>query len=197
MKKLHKIYQLFLEYSYINACLVFEDQNFQGILLKKDLERKLSDTDDCILDHIIKIPLENLEDILFNEPPSIRMKIPYINSNGEILGALLYDEFVSEFFPMDFATRLSLQELFNYYENPILILNQFKTILSMNSAGRELLSEKVLGIKIGDALLAFQIGHEGEQMTITRQEEKWSLIIFKSQTPHASYHVYQFIPYLR
>ena len=197
MKKLHKIYQLFLEYSYINACLVFEDQNFQGILLKKDLERKLSDTDDCILDHIIKIPLENLEDILFNEPPSIRMKIPYINSNGEILGALLYDEFVSEFFPMDFATRLSLQELFNYYENPILILNQFKTILSMNSAGRELLSEKVLGIKIGDALLAFQIGHEGEQMTITRQEEKWSLIIFKSQTPHASYHIYQFIPYLR
>ena len=197
MKKLHKIYQLFLEYSYINACLVFEDQNFQGILLKKDLERKLSDTDDCILDHIIKIPLENLEDILFNEPPSIRMKIPYINSNGEILGALLYDEFVSEFFPMDFATRLSLQELFNYYENPILILNQFKTILSMNSAGRELLSEKVLGIKIGDALLAFQIGHEGEQMTITRQEEKWSLIIFKSETPHASYHVYQFIPYLR
>ncbi len=197
MKKLHKIYQLFLEYSYINACLVFEDQNFQGILLKKDLERKLSDTDDSILDHIIKIPLENLEDILFNEPPSIRMKIPYINSNGEILGALLYDEFVSEFFPMDFATRLSLQELFNYYENPILILNQFKTILSMNSAGRELLSEKVLGIKIGDALLAFQIGHEGEQMTITRQEEKWSLIIFKSQTPHASYHIYQFIPYLR
>ena len=197
MKKLHKIYQLFLEYSYINACLVFEDQVFQGILLKKDLERKLSDTDDCILEHIIKIPLENLEDILFNEPPSIRMKIPYINSNGEILGALLYDEFVSEFFPMDFATRLSLQELFNYYENPILILNQFKTILSMNSAGRELLSEKVLGIKIGDALLAFQIGHEGEQMTITRQEEKWSLIIFKSQTPHASYHIYQFIPYLR
>ena len=197
MKKLHKIYQLFLEYSYINACLVFEDQNFQGILLKKDLERKLSDTDASILDHIIKIPLENLEDILFNEPPSIRMKIPYINSNGEILGALLYDEFVSEFFPMDFATRLSLQELFNYYENPILILNQFKTILSMNSAGRELLSEKVLGIKIGDALLAFQIGHEGEQMTITRQEEKWSLIIFKSQTPHASYHIYQFIPYLR
>ena len=197
MKKLHKIYQLFLEYSYINACLVFEDQVFQGILLKKDLERKLSDIDDCILEHIIKIPLENLEDILFNEPPSIRMKIPYINSNGEILGALLYDEFVSEFFPMDFATRLSLQELFNYYENPILILNQFKTILSMNSAGRELLSEKVLGIKIGDALLAFQIGHEGEQMTITRQEEKWSLIIFKSQTPHASYHIYQFIPYLR
>ena len=197
MKKLHKIYQLFLEYSYINACLVFEDQVFQGILLKKDLERKLSDIDDCILEHIIKIPLENLEDILFNEPPSIRMKIPYINSKGQILGILLYDEFVSEFFPMDFATRLSLQELFNYYENPILILNQFKTILSMNSAGRELLSEKVLGIKIGDALLAFQIGHEGEQMTITRQEEKWSLIIFKSQTPHASYHIYQFIPYLR
>ncbi len=197
MKKLHKIYQLFLEYSYINACLVFEDQNFQGILLKKDLERKLSDNDDCILDHIIKIPLENLEDILFNEAPSIRMKIPYINSSSKILGVLLYDEFVSEFFPLDFTTRLSLQEVFTYYENPIIILNQFKTILYMNNAGRELLSEKVLGIKICDALLAFQIGHEGEQMTITRQEEHWSLIISRSQTPHASYYIYQFIPYSR
>jgi len=197
MKKLHKIYQLFLEYSYVNACLVFEDQIFQGIFLKKDLERKLSDTDDCILDHIIRIPLENLEDILFNEHPSIRMKIPYINCNGEILGVLLYDEFVSEFFPLDFATRLSLQEVFTYYENPIIILNQFKTILYMNNAGKELLSEKVLGIKISDALLAFQIGHEEEQMTITRQEEKWSLIISKSQTPHASYYIYQFIPYSR
>ena len=195
MKKLHKIYQLFLEYSHINACLVFEDQIFQGILLKKDLERKLSDTDDSILENIIKIPVENLEDILFNEPPSIRMKIPYINCNGEILGVLLYDEFVSEFFPLDFATRLSLQEVFTYYENPIIILNQFKTILYMNNAGRELLSEKVLGIKISDALLAFQIGHEGEQLIIMRQEEQWSLIISKSQSPHAFYYIYQFIPY--
>lgn len=195
MKKLHKIYQIFLEYPYMNACLVFEDQIFQGVLLKKDLERKLSDTNNSILDHIIKIPLENLEDIIFNDPPSIKMKIPYINCKGDILGVLLYDEFVSEFFPLDFTTRLSLQEIFTYYENPIIILNQFKTILYMNNIGRKLLSEKVLGLKISDALLAFQIGHREENIMITRQDEQWILTISKSQTPHAYYYIYQFFPY--
>ena len=194
MKKLHKIYQIFLEYPYMNACLVFEDQIFQGVLLKKDLERKLSDTNNSILDHIIKIPLENLEDIIFNDPPSIKMKIPYINCKGDILGVLLYDEFVSEFFPLDFTTRLSLQEIFTYYENPIIILNQFKTILYMNNIGRKLLSEKVLGLKISDALLAFQIGHREENIMITRQDEQWILTISKSQTPH-DYYIYQFVPY--
>ncbi|MGL4676709.1 MAG: hypothetical protein ACRCWI_03475 [Brevinema sp.] len=192
MKKLHKIYQMFLEHPHLNACPVFQDQKFLGILLKKDLENQLSRMDADIEDLIIQVPVDHLEQILFHVPPHVKTKIPYINKLGILLGALLYDEFVSEFFPRDFVTKLSFHEIFNYYEYPVLILNQFKTILYLNYQAQELLTDKVFGMKISDALLAFDISVNNEQeMILRRQEESWRLIISKSITPYAQYYVYQ------
>lgn len=194
MKRLHTLYQSFLKYPYLNACLVFEDHYFQGILLKKDLERTLSQTQQDIKKHITKVPIEHLEELIFNQPPTLTMSIPYINQQGELTGSLLYDEFVSEFFPEDFATKLSLHEVFRYYENPLIILNQFKTILYMNQEGENLLSKKAFGIKVSEVLLAFEMKAEGQQIVLTRKGESWNLMISKSNSPYAPYYLYQFFP---
>lgn len=195
MQKLHKIYQSFLLSPYLNACLVLDHQQFLGILLKKDLERKLRDQHNTIVDLIIKVPLEELEDILFNIAPSLKMTIPYINIKGTILGSLLYEEFVSEFFPHDFKMRLSFQEIFDYHEHPIMILNQFKTILYINKIAENLFSSAAFGKKITDILLAFEIVPKKDRILLVRQEEVWDLVITKSSAPHASYYLYHLFPY--
>ncbi|MGL5955832.1 MAG: hypothetical protein ACRC0X_04410 [Brevinema sp.] len=187
---------MFLEHPHLNACPVFQDHQFLGILLKKDLEKQLSHQDHDISDLIIQVSSEHLEQILFHDTPHVKTKIPYINKSGILLGALLYDEFVSEFFPEDFVTKLSFHEIFNYYEYPVLILNQFKTILYLNHQAQELLTDKVFGVKISDALLAFDMRMNDQEMILQRHEESWRLMISKSMTPYALYYIYQFFPSL-
>lgn len=195
MKKIHKIYQMFLEHPHLNACLVFNSNEFQGILLKKDLEQNLYRTKNDISKLIIKMQTEHIEDILFHDPPNIKTKIPYINPSGKLMGVMLYEEFVSEFFTEDLVTKISYKELLDYYEHPVVILNQFKTILYLNKLADELLSEKVFGMKISDALLAFDIEFDDDRMILRRQDEAWSLFIAKSKTPYTKYYFYHFMPY--
>lgn len=196
MTRAYKIYQMFMEYPHLSACLVFHDYHCQGVLLKKDLERHLTQKSIHWLDLFMQVPIDSLEDIIFCTKPQMKMIIPYVNLQGKLVGSLLYEEFVSEFFPQDYGTRLSLKEVFNYHENPIIILNKFKTILYLNIQAKELLSEKVFGCKISDALLAFDIFVDKENMYIERQEERWQLMISKSIAPYSQYYIYQFIPIL-
>jgi len=193
MNKLQDIYHLFLESPYLNACLVFDKGNCQGILLKKDLEYLLQDKESFFLDKIITHKQQNIEDYIFNEKPNLKMKIPYINQQGKILGALLYDEFVSEFFPEEFQNKLSLIEIFNNYSHPTLILNRFKTILYLNYKAIDILSNNALGKKISEVLLGFQIRFEDNKMIINRQDEEWTLLISESNTKFSLYYIYQFI----
>ncbi len=184
---------MFLENPHLNACLVLNGNEFQGVVLKKDLEQNMYRTNNDISSLIVKISNEYIEDFLFHEPPSLKTKITYINPSGKLMGSMLYDEFVSEFFPEDLVTKMSFKELMDYYEHPALVLNQFKTILYLNKLAIELLSEKVFGMKISDALLAFDMEVDGDRMLLKRQDEVWSLFIAKSKTPFSKYYLYHFI----
>ncbi|MGL4367390.1 MAG: hypothetical protein ACRCTQ_03825 [Brevinemataceae bacterium] len=192
--QLHTIYCLFLEYAYLNGCLIFEENEFKGIFLKKDLEQMLKVNDHFIIDKKISISSDNIEDILFNQPPNLKMRIPYINFNGQILGLLLYEEFVSEFFPQDFQTKLSLVEIFDYHEHPILILNIFKTILYLNNKAQDLLSQEAFGKKISNVLLGFQMSFDNHIILTNQDNHSWYLTISHSFSTHATYQIYQFIP---
>lgn len=193
MNKLLDIYHLFLESPYLRACLVFDKGYCQGLLLKKDLEYLIQDKESFFIDKIVTYNSHTIEQLIFNEQPKLRMRIPYINFKGDILGALLYDEFVSEFFPEDFQNKLSLHEIFDHFSYPLLILNHFKTILYLNNKARELLSDKALGKKISEVLLAFQISYEQNKMIICRHDEEWILLISESHTKFSSYYIYQFL----
>lgn len=194
MTKVYNIYQMFLEYPHLSACLVFHDCNYYGVLLKKDLERHLTKNSIHWEDVFIQVPSEHLEDVIFCSKPHMKLLIPYVNLQGDIVGSLLYEEFVSEFFPEDFSMKLSFKEIFEYHENPLMILNRFKTILYINFMAKELLSEKVFGNKISDALLAFELFVDSEEVCLSRQDELWQLLISKSVTPYSQYYIYQFIP---
>ncbi|MGL4562479.1 MAG: hypothetical protein ACRCVW_01305 [Brevinema sp.] len=193
MHDIQTLYHLFLKHPYLNASLVFDDHDFAGILLKKDIERALKSQDNFLIDKIMNIPKDNLEKLIFTEKPKLKMQIPFISLTGEFKGMMMYDEFVSEFFPHDFTTRLSLQEVFYHVNYPILILNQFNRILYLNKSAEDLLSPKACGEKISNVMLGFEINHCNNDIIIHRQEEQWKLLIAKSQTNFASYSIYQFI----
>ena len=193
MEKLRTIYHSFLENPHLSACLIFEENEYQGILLKKDLERRLRDDENFIHDLIINVPKDGIEDIIFNDTPNIKMGIPYFDTRGCYLGVLLYDEFVAEFFPEDFQTKLSHREIIDYFEHPAFIVNQFKTILYINKEGESLLSAKAFGQKIPNMLLSFEITMDKDKMQVLRNGQTWTLFISKSQTPFALYYIYQFI----
>ncbi|MGL4389123.1 MAG: hypothetical protein ACRCTJ_07010 [Brevinema sp.] len=193
---IQNIYHLFLTYPYLNALLVFDDHEFAGILLKKDIESALKSKDSFLIDKINKVSKEDLEKSIFNENPKLNMKIPFISLTGEIQDLMSYDEFVSEFFPEDFSQRLSLQEVFFCLSHPLVIMNRFKRILYLNKSAEELLSEKARGEKITDVMLGFQINCEGDRILIHRQKEMWKLIISESESKFAFYFIYQMIPML-
>ncbi len=194
MQTLHRIYQTFLEQAHLKSCPVFRDNDFIGILFKKDLEQHLKSSNNDISEIIVPVSMEHLEEFLFYDTPNFKSKIPYLSPSGKVTGHLLYDEFVSEFFPEDFVTKLSLSEVFDYCEYPILILNQFKTIIYINNFAKDLLSERIFGIKAVDALISFEIDSYKGSTILKRQGEQWKLMISESKTPFASYYIYQMMP---
>lgn len=194
MQDIQNIYHLFLQFPYLNACLVFDNNNFSGILLKKDLEDSLKMNDNFLVDKIINISKDAVEELLFNETPKLKMQIPFISLMGEVQGLIFYDEFVSEFFTDDFLTRLSLQEVFGNLMHPILIMNRFKRILYLNKKAEEIFSQQALGQKVSDVMLSFDINcGDDNRILISRQHECWQLLISESVTPFAKYYIYQLI----
>lgn len=194
MLPLYQIHHIISQSKCLSGCLILEKNGtYKGILLKNDLDEILNTQNSFYLDKILQVKKNDLETTLFKVPPSLRTVIPYINSSGEHFGTMKYEEFVSEFFPEDFTTKMSLTEIFDYYEYPIVITNQFKTILYINKQSSELFSSESFGKKISDILLSFTMKIEKEKMTLQREGEIWDLSVSESQTAHAKYYVYQFL----
>lgn len=193
MPDIQEIYRIFLECPQVNAGLVFDEGTFVGALFKKDIELLLNEKDNFIIDKIVFIPISKLEEFLFTGIPKSRTKIPYFSHSGEVLGTIFYQEFVSEFFPEDFITRLSLLEIFQHYEHPLFIVNRFKTLLYNNKAASELFLENIYGKKIGEILNSFDIYFNEKKMFIKRNNQIWQLLIAHSIDEHFFYNIYQFI----
>jgi len=193
MPNIQDIYRIFLECPQVNGGLVFDEGTFIGVLFKKDIELLLNEKDNFIIDKIVFIPISNLEEFLFTDIPKSRTKIPYFSYSGEVLGTIFYQEFVSEFFPEDFITRLSLLDIFQNYEYPLFIVNRFKTLLYNNKAASELFPENIYGKKIGEILNSFDIYFNEKKMFISRSNQTWQLLIARSIDEHFFYNIYQFI----
>lgn len=193
MPNIQDIYRIFLECPQVNGGLVFDEGTFIGVLFKKDIELLLNEKDNFIIDKIVFIPISNLEEFLFTDIPKSRTKIPYFSYSGEVLGTIFYQEFVSEFFPEDFITRLSLLDIFQNYEYPLFIVNRFKTLLYNNKAASELFPENIYGKKIGEILNSFDIYFNEKKMFISRGNQTWQLLIARSIDEHFFYNIYQFL----
>ncbi|SFB80103.1 hypothetical protein SAMN02745150_00858 [Brevinema andersonii] len=193
MPNIQDIYRIFLECPQVNGGLVFDEGTFIGVLFKKDIELLLNEKDNFIIDKIVFIPTSKLEEFLFTDIPKSRTKIPYFSHSGEVLGTIFYQEFVSEFFPEDFITRLSLLDIFQNYEHPLFIVNRFKTLLYNNKAASELFPENIYGKKIGEILNPFDIYFNEKKMFISRGNQTWQLLIARSIDEHFFYNIYQFL----
>lgn len=192
---LYQIHHIISQSKYLSGCLILEKNGaYKGILLKDDLDDVLNSQSSFYLDKIIPVEKNEIETKLFKISPSLRTVIPYTSSIGDCFGTLKYEEFVSEFFPEDFTTKISLTEILDHYEYPILIANQFKTILYINKKASDLLSSEAFGKKISDVLLSFTMKIEKDRMTLHRNDEIWTLSISESNTSHITFYIYQFTP---
>ncbi len=183
-----------MEHPHLKACPVFKDSSYKGLVLKKDLENLLNNGGSDISELIIKVSPDKLEDMVFYEIPNLKSEIPYITPSGKLMGRMKYNEFVSEFFPEDYTTKLSLKEIFDKLNHPVIILNSFKTVIYINSFAENILSGKIFGMKISDALISYEFAPSDGRLIIKRQGEKWHLLISQSKTPFALYYIYQMLP---
>lgn len=187
------IYRLFLQCPLSSGALVFRDNIYEGVLLKKDLELAIKEQDESIDEKITSVPPEGVESFLFSGKPRNKSLIPCLTPEGRPLEPIMYEEFISEFFPEDYRLRFSPGEMLLYYEHPLLALNRFKTVLYANKGAEDLFEESPLNRRINDLLEGFNLSTQRDRLLVSRGKRCWIMFTACSHTPRGLLYLYQFI----
>ncbi|MGL5253825.1 MAG: hypothetical protein ACRC9L_02205 [Brevinema sp.] len=187
------IYRLFLSCPQANGALVFEQNTYYGVLFKKDVELaiKSGEYNFNIAASLVIIPISELEENIFSARPRSKTRIPSLDIMGKNLESFSYEEFVSEFHPGDF--RISLIEILNDYEFPLLILNRFKTAVYANPAAEKIFVDPK-GKRMSTILEDFIIEATENRITLIGGGSIWNMQVSHSQNERSLYFIYQFIP---
>jgi hypothetical protein len=189
-----KLLSFFFKAPLVNALLVFEDNEYFGVVFKRDIEMGLREGNFQLFENISTIRAEELTTVLFAQQVSSGTVIPVIDKVGNLNKIISYEEFESHFHFDRFIADFSVAPVIESLDTPIMVTNHFKRILYMNRGAYEIAEKDFTGWNIGSLLKQFEIEISGDKMLVTAGEMTYQLHIHFAMAENFSYHVYQFIP---
>ncbi len=175
-----------------NGLLVFEDNEYLGVVLKKDIEFGITTKNFKLFENINFIRISEIEDIIFKENNKKSAKVPVVDKSGNLLKIITYDEFLSHFYFDDFITGFKPNSVFDDLDHPIFITNFFKRCLYTNKKGFELAEFDIIGKNISNLLKKFEIKKMDKGMLLEKNGKMYTLYISHSETKNFYFLVYDF-----
>lgn len=187
-----RLLQLFFKTPLVNALLVFEDNEYFGVVLKRDVELGMRDNDFKLFENINVIDVYELPTVLFSHNITDNALIPVIDKTGNLIKIISYTEFESQFYFDEFIGGFLIDEVISNLDHPIIITNHFKKILYLNNRAFLMIGKDYLGGKFSDLIKSYDIEIVGDKMIVSKDDKMYHLSINYSATKKFAYHVYQF-----
>ncbi len=184
--------QLFFQAPLVNALLVFEDNDYLGVVFKRDIERGISTGSFQLFENISFIRSDDLQTVLFSHQVTKSVRIPVIDKVGNLLRIISYDEYMSQLFFEKFIFKFDLEAVLDNLDHPLIITNHFKKVLYLNKRALEMIEKDFLGRKMSELLKNFTVEMVNDKMILTKDEAIYHLVINHSSMKNFSFIIYQF-----
>lgn len=178
----------------VEAMLVFEDNEYFGIVLKKDVEMSLVKRNFELGGNINRVKPSQLPLLLFRGEPGKNTRIPVIDKAGNLIRIISYEEYESHFDADTFLPRFRPSATLEGLSHPLVITNHFRKILYANRKALELSRIDLPGKPFSAMLRLFEIRSLSDRMLLENADKKYHLFISASDHKGFSSYLYQFLP---
>ncbi len=188
-----ELMELFFHAPAVNGILVFEDNDYLGVVLKRDIEIGIMEGNFNLFENINFMKANLIPNTIFKNEAVKNTKIPVIDKAGKLIRIISYEEFTCQFYFEDYIEKFNYENVFDYLEQPMIITNHFKKIIYANKNALEWTQKDLIGRNISPVLNQFDIRMQNSEMTIEKNGIKFRLLISHSLSKNFSYFVYQFL----
>jgi hypothetical protein len=188
-----KLMQLFFLAPAAHGALVFEDNDYLGVVLKRDIEIGIMEGCFSLFENINLIKMSQLTQTLFRNNNSKNLLLPVIDKGGTLLRIISYEEFQCHFFFDEYIPHFKIQGVLDDLECPLVITNHFKKAIFANRKALELIERDIEGRNFSDFLKQFNIKNVGYFMIVEKKGLSYNLIISHSENKNFSYYFYLFL----
>ncbi|MGC8771760.1 MAG: PAS domain-containing protein [Brevinematia bacterium] len=176
----------------VNGLLVFEDNEYLGVVLKKDIELGIATGVFNLYENINFLKVNEMANIIFKENNKKNSKLPVIDKTGALIKFISYEEFQSHFYFDEFIEGFKIANVFDNIDYPFLITNYFKKCIYANKKAFEIAGFDIVGKSISILLKKFEIKRVENGLILERNGEAYNLMIHHSETRNFTYLVYNF-----
>jgi hypothetical protein len=190
-----ELMELFFHAPAANGILVFEDQDYLGVLFKRDIEIGMSEGNFRLFENINLIKVSQLDEVLFKNGSSRNGKIPVVDKAGQLIRIISQEEFLCHFFFDEYLQHFKTQSVLDHLEHAVIITSYFKKIIYANKKALELIQNDIIGKSFSSVLKLFEIKSADSFMELEKDGRFYRLSISASVSKSFSYFVYQFLKF--
>jgi hypothetical protein len=186
-----RLMELFFQAPAASALLVFEDNDYLGVVLKRDIEIGISEGNFSLSENLNFVKQKDLPAVIFRENGN-GVKIPVIDREGELIRIISHEEYVCQFQFESYIPHFSEQAVLDSLEHPVVITSHFKKVVYANKKAMELFNMDLVGRNIAPVLKDFHMNVVKDSMILEQNGALYRLTISHSLTRNFSYLFYQF-----
>lgn len=186
-----ELMQYFFHAPGANGILVYEDNDYLGIVLKRDIEIGIMEGNFNLFENINFVRLNQITGVLFKNENIKNAQIPVIDKTGKLIRIISQEEFQCHFYFDEYIGHFKEQLVLDNLEHPFIMTSHFKKTIYANKAALELFEKDIIGKSFNLILKLYQIKIKDNLMVLEKNENTYNLIISHSCTPQFSCFIYQ------
>ncbi len=185
--------KLFFHAPAAHGIIVFEDNDYLGVVLKRDIEIGIMEESFSLYENISMIKVSQLSQTLFRNNSNKNLQVPVIDKAGSLLRIISFEEFQCHFFFDEYMPHFKILGVIEDLEHPLVITNHFKKTIFANRKALELIERDIEGKIFTEVLNHFEIKTVGDFMLIEKKGVSYNLLISHSESRNFSYYLYLFL----
>ena len=193
LKETKELMELFFHAPAANGILVFDENDYFGVLFKRDIELGLMEQNFDLESNINFIRVSQLSDVLYKNDAK-NIKIPVIDRLGKLIRIISLDEFHCHFEFNHYLPHFKPSFVLDEMDHAMVVTSHFRKVIYTNKTALELFQEDLLGKPLNSYLKKFEMKILGKTMHLYLKNKSYQLIISHSVSRNFSYNLFQFIP---
>lgn len=191
--------EMFFHAPAANAILVFEENRYRGVILKRDVEMGIAEGHFAMDANVNPVRPEELSGLVFRNgglsPGSgVPAGVPAVDEEGRLIRILSREEFQCQFFFGDFRKEFDTTGVLASLEHPLIVTDVFLKTVYANEKARDLMGGELEGENLGDRLARFHISSVRDSRFLEKDGRLFRMETVRSESDRFAYRVYLFIP---
>ena len=185
--------KLFFHAPAAHGLIIFEDNDYLGVVLKRDIEIGIMEGCFSLYENISMIKISQLPQTIFKNSSAKNLQVPVIDKAGSLLRIISFEEFQCQFYFDEYKQHFKVLGVIEDMEQPLVITNHFKKAIYANRKALELIERDIEGKAFTEVLNHFEIKNVGTFMLIEKKGVSYNLVISHSENRNFSYYIYIFL----